>query len=77
MGRPAHVLHGRAIQVWLGQDEYDFLAREATRNSVTISAMLRAVIQDVIAEGQNVQRGASAGRAGSGEAATTDGATTP
>lgn len=77
MGRPATVKNGLAIQIWLGAAEHDWLVREATKNSVTISAMIRAVVNDAIAEEKNVQRSASAGRAGSGEATTTDGATTP
>ena len=48
--RPPGKAFKRPITAWFTRDDYDFLKRIAAENKVTVSAYMRAVLIDAIAE---------------------------
>lgn len=66
---------GQGIGVWVTSEQFQWLQREATRHSVSLSALIRAMIVDAMEETDDLQRGSAPGCEGSGKASEADGAT--
>lgn len=68
---------GRNVGVWLSLEDYEWLQSEATKHSVTVSALLRAMIVDAREEFNDLQRGSAPRCERSGEAGKADGSAAP